>query len=104
MRCVIHVRRSFDVSGQHFVLRVYPQFRLEERRAESFTDSKFLVERLAMLGVPKLDPARSFPDLGGALDAIWTNVSVPEETFESFGRFGGHAYGERILNEHPSAA
>ena len=77
---------------------------MEERRAESFTNSRMLVERLAALGVPKMDPVRSFPNLGGALDAVWTNIEVSEETFENFGRFGGRAFGERILSEHPSAA
>jgi len=104
MRCVIQVRRSFDVSGQHFVLRVYPQYRPEERLAESFTNSRTLVERLAALGVPKMDPIRSFPDLGGVLDAVWTNIEVPDGTYERFGRFGGRSYGVIGLNEHPTAA
>jgi hypothetical protein len=104
MRCVIQVRRSFDVSGQHFVLRVYPQYRSEERHAESFTNSRTLVERLATLGVPKMDPIRSFPNLGGVLDAIWTNIEVPDGAYEKFGRFGGRSYGERMLSEQPSTA
>ena len=88
MRCVIHVRRSFDLSGQHFVLRLYPQFRWHERRAESFTDAGSLVDRLADLGVARLDPGRSFPNLGGALDAMWDNIEVPREMFDGFGRSG----------------
>lgn len=88
MRCVIHVRRSFDLSGQHFVLRLYPQFRWHERRAENFTDAGSLVERLADLGVARLDPGRSFPNLGGILDAMWNNIDVSRDTFESFGRPG----------------
>lgn len=104
MRCVIQVRRSFDVSGQHFVLRVYPQYRPEERLAESFTNSRALVERLTALGVPKMDPVRSFPNLGGALDALWTNIDVPDEAYERFGRFGGRSYGVIGLSGHPSAA
>ncbi|MDP9050418.1 MAG: hypothetical protein M3O31_06785 [Acidobacteriota bacterium] len=99
MRCVIQVRRSFDISGQHFVVRVYPQFKAEDRRAESFTSAFLLVERLGYLGVPKMDPVRSFPNLGGALDAIWSNVEVPEGVFENFGRFGGYTYGSRIVGE-----
>jgi hypothetical protein len=91
MRCVVHVRRSFDLSGQHYVLRLYPQFRWDERRAESFTNARGLVERLAVLGVPKMDPGRSFPELGGVLDAVWTNIEVPRETFASFGRGGWRA-------------
>jgi len=93
MRCVVQVRRSFDMSGQHFVLRVYPQFRLEERRSESFTSTAALVERLAALGVPRMDPGRSFPGGGGVLDAIWTSVEVPQETFEGFGNGGSRLHG-----------
>jgi hypothetical protein len=100
MRCVIQVRRSFDISGQHFVLRVYPQFRAEDRRAESFTSPVSLVERLGYLGVPRMDPVQSFPNLGGALDAVWSNIEVPDGVFEDFGRFGGITYGSRIVGEH----
>jgi hypothetical protein len=74
------------MGGQHFVLRVYPQFRWEERRSENFTRSELLVERLAELGVPRMDPGRSFPEAGGTLDAVWTNVEVPESTLDGFGR------------------
>jgi hypothetical protein len=88
MRCVVHVRRSFDLSGQHYVLRLYPQFRWDERRAERFTSAGSLVERLEDLGVQRMDPGRSFPNLGGILDAVWNNIDVPREIFESFGRPG----------------
>jgi hypothetical protein len=104
MRCVIQVRRSFDIGGQHFVLRLYPQYHAEERRAESFTNTRTLVERLLALGVPKMDPVRSFPNLGGVLDAVWTDIEVPQGTFERFGRFGGTAFGERSLGDHTPAA
>lgn len=86
MRCVIHVRRSFDFCGQHFVLRLYPQFLTDKRRCENFNSAQSLVERLAALGVPRMDPDRSFPDVGGLLDAMWTNIEVPQETFERFGK------------------
>jgi hypothetical protein len=93
MRCVVQLRRSFSVGGQHFVLRVYPQFRWEDRRSESFTSSELLVERLAALGVPRMDPQKSFPRVGGTLDAVWTNVEVAEETLEGFGRVGSRLAG-----------
>lgn len=87
MRHVVHVRRSFDMGGQHFVLRVYPEFRPEERRWESFTSAERLVKRLAELGVAGMNNvARSFPDGGGVLDAVWTNVEVPQEALECFGK------------------
>jgi hypothetical protein len=44
-----------------------------------------------VLGVPKMDPVASFPDLGGALDAVWTNVEVPADMFEDFGHMGSRA-------------
>jgi hypothetical protein len=88
MRCVVHLRRSFSVGGQHYVLRVYPQFQWEERRSESFVSSEALVERLALLGVPRMDPKKSFPRVGGTLDAVWTNVEIPDETLEGFGKSG----------------
>ena len=90
MRCVVHVRRSFDITGQHFVLRVYPEFRSEERRSENFTSTEMLVDRLASLGVEGLDPARSFPG-GGSLDAMWTNIEVPQVTLEGFGKGANYA-------------
>jgi hypothetical protein len=96
MRCVVHIRRSFDLSGQHFVLRLYPQFLWDERRAESFTSAKALVERLTALGVPRMDPVRSFPNLGGILDAKWDNIDVPKETFDEFGRLGSRALGSLV--------
>jgi hypothetical protein len=77
------------MAGRHFVLRVYPQFRPEERRQESFTNSVLLVDRLVELGVPRMDPARSFPDGSGILDAAWTNVEVQQETLEGFGKGAG---------------
>ena len=87
MRCVVHVRRSFDLAGQHFVLRVYPQFLPEERARESFTSAQRLVQRLADLGVAGIrDAEESFPKGVGSLDAIWTNVDVPTKTLEDFGR------------------
>jgi hypothetical protein len=79
------------MGGQHFVVRVYPQFRPEERRSESFTSTRMLVERLVVLGVPRMDPDKSFPDAGGILDAVWTSVDVPLETFAGFGRVGSHS-------------
>ena len=88
MRCVVHLRRSFSVGGQHYVLRVYPQFRWEERRSESFVSSEALVERLAVLGVPRMDPQKCFPRVGGTLDAVWTSVEIPAETLEGFGGSG----------------
>jgi hypothetical protein len=95
MRCVVHVRRSFDLCGQHFVLRLYPEFMTEKRRSESFTSAQSLVERLEALGVPRMDPGRSFPDdVGGLLDAMWTNIEVPQNTFESFGKNGSRSSSE----------
>jgi hypothetical protein len=89
MRCVIQVRRSFDLGGQHFVLRLFREFDWESRRAERFTSSRALVERLTVLGLPKMDPVRCFPEKGEGLDATWTNVEVPQEMLDGFGRAGG---------------
>lgn len=91
MRCVVHIRRSFDSGGQHFVLRVYPQFRPEMRERESFTSAERLVERLAELGVAGMNnAAMRFPEGGGVLDAVWTNVEVPQETLDGFGNGATH--------------
>jgi len=87
------------MSGQHSVLRVYPDFRTEERRSESFTTTQMLVERLSALGVKGLDPVRSFPGTG-SLDAMWTNVEVPQGTLEAFGK--GPNYSRRMVA--PAAA
>jgi hypothetical protein len=86
MRYVVQIRRSFDLGGQHFVLRVYPEFQPEKRRWESFTSAERLVERMSSLGVPGMNhAARSFSG-GGVLGAVWTNVEVPQETLEGFGK------------------
>ena len=89
MRCVIHVRRSFDLGGQHFVLRLFREFDWESRRSERFTSSRALVERLTSLGLPSMDPQRCFPEAGGGLDAVWTNIEVPQDTLDGFGRISG---------------
>lgn len=75
------------MSGQHFVVRVYPEFRPEERLSESFTSAERLVRRLAELGVPGMnDTEGGFSNGNGVLDAVWTNVEVPQETLECFGK------------------
>jgi hypothetical protein len=84
------------MGGQHFVVRVYPQFRPEERRSESYTSTRTMVERLVALGVPRMDPDKSFPDAGGILDAVWTSVDVPSETFTGFGGLGSRSSGAPI--------
>jgi hypothetical protein len=89
MRCVVHLRRSFDLGGQHFVLRLFREFDWESRRSERFTSSLTLVERLASLGLPRMDPGRCFPEKGGGLDAVWTNIEVPQAVLEDFGRTDG---------------
>jgi hypothetical protein len=90
MRCAIQVRRSFDIHGQYFVLRVFGEPDWENARLERFINSRALVERLVALGLPRMDPLRCFPEKGGGLDAVWTDVEVPQEMLDGFGRGGGY--------------
>jgi hypothetical protein len=36
-----------------------------------------------------MDPGRCFPEKGGGLDAVWTNIEVPQAVLEDFGRTDG---------------
>ena len=86
MRYVVQIRRSLDLGGLHFVLRLYPEFQPEKRLWESFTSAESLVERMASLGVPGMNNAAHNFSGAGVLDAVWTNVEVPQETLETFGK------------------
>jgi hypothetical protein len=80
MRCVVHVRKSLDFAGQHFVLRLFPLY---------------ASERLTEIGLPKAYVAATFSNLNGDSDAMWTNVEVAQEDFEHFGKGVGRRPGDR---------
>lgn len=90
MRCIIHIRKSFDLTGEHFVLRLCP-FDFERRRSkESFSSASSLSQRLIDMGFPKMHMHSTFCSLRDGLDAIWTNVEIGQEVFASFGRMNSH--------------
>ena len=93
MRCIVHIRKSFDLTGEHFVLRLCP-LDLEGRRSkESFSSAALLSQRLLDVGLPKMHMQTTFSNLRNGLDAIWSNVEVGQETFINFGkmtRTGSH--------------
>jgi hypothetical protein len=90
MQCVVHVRKSFDFCGDHFVLRLFPHSAPGERRSESFTSVGAMLNRLLELGVSSEYVKVEFARLGGMCDAVWTNIETPRAMFESFGGAGGH--------------
>jgi hypothetical protein len=88
MRCIVHIRKSLDYPGLHFVLRLLPHVDAEEnmRKAETFTSEGMLLRRLIGMGLPDIYMGRSFANLRAGLDAAWNDVEIAQETFERFGR------------------
>jgi hypothetical protein len=87
MRCTVHIRKSFDYGGTHFVLRLFPSYCSEGgRKAETFTSEGTLARRLIEMGLPEVYAGRGLANLRVGGDASWTNVEIAEEIFESFGR------------------
>ena len=90
MRCVVHVRKSLDFAGQHFVLRLFPLYESdsdEQRRlVETFTNEGSLSRRLTGIGLPRAYVAATFSNLNDDSDAMWTNVDISQENFEQFGK------------------
>jgi hypothetical protein len=89
MRCVVHVRKSLDFAGQHFVLRLFPLYASdseEQRLVETFTSEESLSRRLMGIGLPKTYVAATFSNLNSDSDAMWTNVEIAQGDFEHFGK------------------
>jgi hypothetical protein len=99
MRCVVHVRKSFDFVGLHFVLRLFPLYASdseEQRLVETFTNEESLSRRLTDLGLPKTYVGATFSNLNGDSDAMWTNVEIAQEIFEHFGKPGNRHTDDQI--------
>jgi hypothetical protein len=97
MRCVVHIRKSVDYPGQHFVLRLFPLYTsdFEERRpVETFNTEESLSERLTGIGLPRAYMAATFSNLYGGSDAMWTNIEIAQATFDQFGRAGDRRPGD----------
>ena len=94
MKCTVHIRKSLDYPGIHFVLRLLPaSFPLGGvRKVETFTSEGSLLRRLIEMGLPDIYMGRSFANLRAGLDAAWTDVEIPEETFHQFGRKNEHQW------------
>ena len=90
MRCIVHIRKSLDYPGMHFVLRLLPHVHAAEtmRKVETFDSEGTLLQRLIGMGLPEIYMGRSFANLRAGLDAAWNDVEIPQETFERFGRVG----------------
>jgi hypothetical protein len=88
MRCIVHIRKSLDYPGMHFVLRLLPVNPLAEngRRVETFTSEGTLLRRLIGMGLPQIYMGRSFANLREGLDAAWNDVEIAQETFDRFGK------------------
>ena len=88
MRCIVHIRKSLDYPGLHFVLRLLPHVHAAEsmRKVETFTSEGALPRRLIGMGLPQIYMGRSFANLRAGLDAAWNDVEISQETFDVFGR------------------
>lgn len=86
MRCIVHIRKSLDYPGTHFVLRLVPAEAESGRRAETFTSLGLLSRKLIEMGLPEIYMGRAFANLRAGLDAAWTDVEIAQETFDRFGR------------------
>ncbi len=88
MRCIVHIRKSLDYPGMHFVLRLLPLDSSPEngRKVETFTSEGTLLRRLIAMGLPEIYTGRSFANLRAGLDAAWNDIEIPQETYERFGK------------------
>jgi hypothetical protein len=91
MRCIVHIRKSLDTAGTHFVLRLLPLYSSKSssgsvRKVETFNSEGRLSLRLIGMGLPTVYLDRSFSNLREGLDAMWTDIEVAQEMFDGFGR------------------
>ncbi len=95
MRCIVHIRKSFDTAGTHFALRILPLYSASSsspsehvRRVETFASEGSLSQRLIGMGLPTVYMGRSFSNLREGLDAMWTDIEITQEIFDDFGKVG----------------
>lgn len=90
MRCIVHIRKSLDYAGMHFVLRLVPAYSPDQngRKVETFTSLGLLSRRLIEMGLPEIYTGRSFANLRAGLDAAWNDVEIAQEMFDRFGKKG----------------
>jgi hypothetical protein len=92
MRCIVHIRKSLDTAGTHFVLRLLPLYSSSKpssgalRKVETFNSEGRLSLRLIGMGLPTVYLDRSFSNLREGLDAMWTDIEIAQGTFDGFGR------------------
>ena len=92
MRCIVHIRKSFDTTGMLFALRLLPLYSADKsssgslRKVETFTSEGALSQRLIGMGLPRVYMGRSFSNLREGLDAMWTDIEMAQEIFDGFGR------------------
>jgi hypothetical protein len=81
MRCIVHIRKSLDYPGMHFVLRLLPAYASagNGRKVETFTSEGSLLRRLIGMGLPQIYMGRGFANLRAGLDAAWNDVELPQE-------------------------
>lgn len=93
MRCIVHIRKSLDTTGMHFVLRLLPVYSSAEegRKVETFTSEGSLSQRLIDMGLSDVYMTRSFSNLRAGADATWTDIEIAQGTFDRFGKMRGRA-------------
>ena len=90
MRCIVHIRKSLDYPGMHFVLRLLPACTSpgNGRKVEAFTSEGTLLRRLMGMGLPQIYLGKGFANLRAGLDAVWSDIEITLEEFERFGKTG----------------
>jgi hypothetical protein len=93
MRCNVHIRKSLDFTGKHFVLRIFlgDSTTKEERWSESFKSEGSLIKRLLELEIPASKLDHSLSNLTSGLDVMWTNIEIVPS---ALGRMGKAAMAE----------
>src|ERR1035438_7853282 len=98
MRCIVHIRKSFDTTGKHFALRLLPLCSSDGyssenvRKVETFTGEGALSQRLIGMGLPQVYMDRSFSNLRAGLEEGGVGRGLLQ-----VGDFGGGLAGARVV-------
>jgi len=87
MQCIVHIRRSIDCEGKHFLLRIRPLYSVEQQRSvEAFRNERALSLRLTDIGFTEGSRRTSLTNLRSGTDAMWSHMEIAQDVFEGFGQ------------------
>jgi hypothetical protein len=91
MKCTVHIWKSIDSEGTHFLLRLRPLYSVERNRSvETFRNERSLSRRLLAIGFSEDSRRTSLANLRSDSSAMWSHMEIAEGIFESFGQSAGH--------------